>query len=96
MDLGGIYLENNVLLGPRVSLLSINHGEEPEQRQNLILKAVRIKKGAWIGAGAKVLPGITVGENAIVGAGAVVTKNVPANTIVAGVPAHFVRKVNSN
>lgn len=44
MDLGGIYLEDNVLLGPRAALLSINHGEEPEQRQNLILKEVRIKK----------------------------------------------------
>lgn len=95
MDLGGIYLEDNVLLGPRVSVLSMNHGEEPDQRQNLILKEVHIKKGAWIGANATILPGVTVGENAIVGAGAVVTKDVSQNAVVAGVPAHFVRKIKS-
>lgn len=55
------FLEDNVLLAPRVSLLFMNHAEAPTQRQNLILKAVHIKKGAWIGAGASVLPGVTVG-----------------------------------
>ena len=93
MDLGGIYLADNVLLGPRVSLLSMNHGEAPDQRLNLILKAIHINQGAWLGVNVTVLPGVTVGENAIVGAGAVVTKDVPANSIVAGVPAQFVRKI---
>ena len=96
MDLGGIFLEDNVLLAPRVSLLSMNHAEAPTQRQNLILKAVHIKKGAWIGAGATVLPGVTVGENAIVGAGAIVTKDVPANMVVVGAPAQILRPIKTS
>lgn len=93
MDLGGIYLGDDVQLGPRVMLLSMNHGESPTERHDLILKAVHIKKGAWIGAGAIILPGVTVGENAIVGAGAVVSKDVPDNVIVAGVPAAIIRSL---
>jgi len=56
-------------------------------RTDAVLGPVVLKKGAYLGFGAKVLPGITIGENAIVGAGAVVTKDVPANTVVVGVPA---------
>lgn len=54
---------------------------------------MHIKKGVWIGAGATVLPGVTVGENAIVGAGAIVTKDVPANMVVAGTPAQILRPI---
>lgn len=74
----------------------MNHAEAPTQRQNLILKAVHIKKGAWIGAGATVLPGVTVGENAIMGAGAIVTKDVPANMVVAGTPAQILRPIKTS
>ncbi|OAM30804.1 MULTISPECIES: DapH/DapD/GlmU-related protein [Eikenella] len=92
-DLGGITLEDDVLIAPRVSILTVNHPEDPAMRRGLILKPVVIKKGAWIGAGATILPGVTVGENAIVAAGAVVGKDVPPNTIVGGVPAKVIREI---
>ncbi len=92
-DLGGITLEDHVLIAPRVNILTVNHPEDTEKRHGLILKPVVIKKNAWIGAGATILPGVTVGENAIVAAGSVVAKDVPPDTIVAGVPAKAVRKI---
>ncbi|KRK47850.1 hypothetical protein FC96_GL002055 [Secundilactobacillus kimchicus JCM 15530] len=93
VDLGGITLEDHVLVGPRASLISVNHVEQPTHRRDLVLKQVIVKKGAWIGSGSIVLPGVTIGENAIVAAGAVVTKDVPANMIVAGVPAKPIREI---
>lgn len=93
-DLGGIYIDDNVLIGPGASLLSINHPIAPNQRHRLELQAVHVKENAWIGAGVRILPGVTIGENAIVGAGAVVTKDVPANTVVVGVPAKVIRKID--
>lgn len=93
VDLGGITIEDHVLLGPRVTLISVNHNEDPAHRRDLVLKSVTIKSGAWLGANVTVVPGVTIGENAIIAAGAVVTKDVPANTLVAGVPAKFIRKI---
>lgn len=92
-DLGGITLEDNVLIAPRVSILTVNHPEQPNQRRGLILKPVVIRKNAWIGAGATILPGVTVGENAIVAAGAVVAKDVPPNTVVGGIPARVLKNI---
>jgi acetyltransferase-like isoleucine patch superfamily enzyme len=91
LALGGIVIEDNVLIGPDVKLLSEGHPLAPDQRQSLLPGKVHIKKNAWIGAGATLLPGVSVGENAVVAAGAVVTKNVPANTVVAGIPAKIVK-----
>ncbi|WP_225047670.1 sugar O-acetyltransferase [Lacticaseibacillus kribbianus] len=93
VDLGGLYIEDHALIGPRAMLISVGHNEDPAHRRDLVLKAVRIKRGAWLGANVTVLPGVTIGENAIVGAGAVVTKDVPANTVVAGVPAKVIRTI---
>ncbi|MET3558114.1 acetyltransferase-like isoleucine patch superfamily enzyme [Streptococcus rupicaprae] len=91
VDLGGIFIEDEVLIGPRVKLISVNHPLKPADRHKLELKSVTIKKNAWIGADATILPGVTVGENAVVAAGAIVSKDVPANTVVAGVPAKVIR-----
>lgn len=91
MDRGGITLEDNVLIGPGVKLITENHAEEPELRCNVYSKPILIKKGAWLGAGATVLSGVTIGENAIVAAGAVVTKDVPDNTVVGGIPAKIIK-----
>ncbi len=90
-DPGGITLEEGVLIGPRATIISVNHPLAPAERRGLILKPVRIRKNAWIGAGATILPGVTVGENAIVAAGAVVSKDVPPNTAVGGVPAKILK-----
>ncbi|AKP67585.1 sugar O-acetyltransferase [Companilactobacillus ginsenosidimutans] len=93
VDLGGIYLGNNVLIGPRTTIISVNHAEEPEHRSDLRPKSVHIKDGAWLGAGVMVLPGVTIGENAIVGAGSIVTKDIPDNMIAVGNPARVIREV---
>ena len=92
VDLGGITIEDDVLIGPGAYLLSVNHGLKPKQRKELELKPVLIKKNAWIGARATICPGVIVGENAVVAAGAVVTKDVPKNTVIAGVPAKMIKK----
>ena len=94
VDLGGITIEDDVLIGPGAYLLSVNHKLNPKQRRELELKPVVIKKNAWIGAKATICPGVVVGENAVVAAGAVVTKDVPKNTVVAGMPAKVIKKID--
>ena len=93
LDLGGITIEDNVLIAPRVNIISEGHPISGQNRQSLVPGAVRIKKNAWIGTAATILSGVTIGENSIVAAGAVVTKNVPANTIVGGVPAKVIKAI---
>ncbi len=93
VDLGGITIEDDALIGPGSYLISVNHKMDPKHRKELDLAPVLIKKNAWLGARSIVLPGVTVGENAIVGAGAVVTKDVPANTVVVGSPAKIIKKI---
>lgn len=91
LDLGGITIEDNVLIAPKVSLLSEGHPISPADRQSLVPGHIHIKKNAWIGANATILPGVTIGENAVVAAGAVVSKDVPDNTVVGGVPAKVIK-----
>ncbi|MGR3809735.1 sugar O-acetyltransferase [Jiulongibacter sp. NS-SX5] len=96
LDLGGITIEDNVQIGPKVSLITENHPVDPQQRKSLDLAAVHIKQNVWIGAGAIILPGVTVGENSIIAAGAVVNKDVPDNVIVGGVPAKFIKNISED
>lgn len=93
LDLGGITIEDGVLIAPNVSLLTEGHPLDPEERHFLIPKPIRIKKNAWIGAGATILQGLTVGENAVVAAGAVVSKDVSDNTVVGGIPAKVIKEI---
>lgn len=93
LDLGGIIIEDDVLIAPKVSLLTEGHPIEPHNRQSLTVAPIHIKKNAWIGANATVLPGVTIGENAVVAAGAVVGKDVPDNTIVGGIPAKIIKNI---
>ena len=93
LDLGGITIEDNVLLAPNVSLLSEGHPVSPEERHSLIPRPIHIKKNAWIGAGASILQGVTIGENSIVAAGAVVSKDVPDNSIAGGIPAKVLKSL---
>ncbi len=93
LDLGGITIEDNVLIAPKVSLLSEGHPLSPGERHSLVPAPIHIKKNAWIGAGATILPGVTIGENAVVAAGAVVSKDVPANTVVGGIPSRQIKNI---
>lgn len=91
MSRGGITIEDGAMIAANVQLISNNH--DLYERQILLCKPVRICRNAWVGAGATILPGVTVGENAVVAAAAVVTKDVPANTIVAGNPAKIIKTI---
>ena len=93
LDLGGIIIEDNVLIAPKVSLLSEGHPIAPENRQSLMVGKIHIKKNVWIGANATILPGVTIGENSIVAAGAVVSKDVPEYVIVGGTPAKIIKAI---
>ncbi|TDE03601.1 sugar O-acetyltransferase [Flavobacterium hiemivividum] len=93
LDLGGITIEENVLIAPKVSLLTEGHPIEPENRHSLTVGPIYIKKNAWIGANATILQGVTIGENAVVASGSVVSKDVPDNTIVGGIPAKILKTI---
>jgi acetyltransferase-like isoleucine patch superfamily enzyme len=93
LALGGITIEDDVLIGPKVSLITENHPLEPEYRKGLVGKSIHIKKNAWIGANATILPGVTIGKNAVVAAGAVVSKDVPDNMVVGGIPAKIIKTI---
>lgn len=93
LDLGGITIEDNVQIAPKVSLLSEGHPISSENRHSLTVGHIHIKKNAWIGANATILQGVTIGENAIVAAGSMVSKDVPDNTIVGGIPAKIIKTI---
>ena len=95
-DQGGIYINDGVLIGHNAVLATINHMEDPEKRAGMIFQPIHIEKNVWLGANVTVLPGVTIGEGSIIAAGAVVTKDVPANMIAAGVPAKVIRKVKKD
>jgi len=91
MSAGEIILEDGVMIGPGTTLLTVNH--DFKDIQIIICKPVRIKKKAWLGAKCIIMPGITIGEGAIVGSGSVVTHDVPDHAIVVGNPARVLKKV---
>lgn len=93
MARGGIVIEDDVQIAANVSLLTNNH--DLYERDVLVCKPIHIKKGAWIGANANILPGITVGKHAIVGAASVVTKDVPDYAMVVGNPAKIIKMLDS-
>ena len=92
-DQGGIWIGDNALIGHNAVLATLNHDPDPAKRANLIPSPIRIGKIVWLGANVTVLPGVTIGDGAIIAAGAVVTKDVPENTVAAGVPAKIIREV---
>ena len=91
MAAGGITIDDGVMIGPNVRIVTDNH--DFENRMVLRCKPVHICQNSWIGVGAIILPGVTIGENAVVAAGAVVTKDVVPNTIVGGNPAKFIKSI---
>lgn len=92
-DQGGITIGDESLIGHQVVLATLNHEYAVSKRAGMTPAPIHIGKRVWIGAHATVLPGVTIGDGAIVAAGAVVTKDVPAYTIVGGVPARVIREL---
>ena len=93
-DQGGIFIGDGTLIGHNVVLATLNHAKSPMDRSTMIPAPIHIGKRVWIGSNATILPGVTIGDGAIVAAGAVVTKDVPENTIVSGIPAKVMRTIS--
>jgi len=93
-DLGGLDIADDVMIGPNVSILTASHPLEPSQRRTVTIgKPIAIERNVWIAAAATIIGGVTVGENSVVAAGAVVTKDVPPNSFVGGNPARIIRSI---
>ena len=95
-DQGEIYIGDDVLIGHNACLLTLNHEMDPENRADMHPKPIHIEDKVWLGSNVTVLPGVTIGEGAIVAAGAVVTKDVESNTIVGGVPAKIIKRISDD
>ena len=95
LDVAPITIGNDVQIGPNVQLLTPTHPVEPGPRRDKLeaAKPITVKNNVWIGGGAIILPGVTVGENSVIGAGSVVTRDVPANVVVVGNPARVVKQL---
>ena len=96
VDDGDIFVGDNVMFGPNVTLATAGHPVEPERRRlgmqfNI---PIHIGNNVWIGAGAVLLPGITVGDNTVIGAGSIVTKDIPANVVAVGNPCRVLRPID--
>lgn len=92
-DQGGIVIDDGALIGHGVVLATLNHDLDPAKRQQLHPAPIHIGKNVWIGANATITQGVTIGDHAVVAAGAVVNRDVEANTIVGGVPAKLIRRI---
>jgi acetyltransferase-like isoleucine patch superfamily enzyme len=92
-DQGGITLGDDCLIGHNVVIATLNHDLDPAERATTIPRPVVVGERTWIGAHATLLPGVTIGEGAVVAAGAVVTRDVPPRTVVGGVPARVIREI---
>jgi galactoside O-acetyltransferase len=100
-DLGGkIHIASNCIIGPRVIFRTANHNFENlnklKSSQGHTKKDIYIAANVWIGANVTVLPGVSIGKNSVIGAGAVVTKNVPENCLAVGVPAEIKKRLKKS
>ena len=91
MATGGITIEDDAILAANVQLITNNH--DLRQHNFIKCKPVHLKKNCWIGAGVTILPGVTIGENSVVGAGSIVTKDVEDNALAVGSPAKVIKKL---
>jgi acetyltransferase-like isoleucine patch superfamily enzyme len=93
-DLGGLDIADDVMIGPNVSIITSGHPLAPSQRRAAVIaRPIAIERNVWIAAGATIIGGVTVGENAVVAAGSVVTRDVPPDTLVGGNPARVIRSI---
>lgn len=96
-DLGGLDIGDDVMIGPNVSIITSGHPLAPSQRRAFVIaKPIVIERNVWIAAGAIIIGGVTVGENSVVAAGSVVTKDVPRNSLVGGNPARVIRSIDDD
>ena len=95
-DQGGIFIGDGALIGHNVVLATLNHAQSPADRGTMLPAPIRIGRDVWIGANAVVLPGVTIGDGAIVAAGAVVTRDVEKRTVVGGVPARVIGEIGED
>ena len=93
-DHGGITIGDGCQIGHNVVFATLNHGIQPTDRQHTYPSPIVVGKNVWIGSNATICPGVTIGDNAIIAAGAVVTHDIQPNTIVGGVPAKLIRQIN--
>ena len=95
LDGGGIEIGDHVLFGPRVGIYTSNHAVDAWERANgaCYARPVKIGNHVWVGAGVHINPGVTIGDNTIIGSGSVITKDIPANVIAAGVPCKVIREI---
>lgn len=96
LDCAEVRIESNTLLGPNVGIYAVNHSIDPKERINggCFGKPVHIGKNVWIGGDAKILAGVTIGDNSIIGTGSVVTKDIPSNVIAVGNPCKVIREIS--
>ncbi len=93
-DLGGLDIADDVMIGPNVSLITTGHPIEPSRRRAAIVaKPIVIERNVWIAAGATIIGGVGIGENSVIAAGSVVTRDVPPNRLVGGNPARVLRSI---
>lgn len=93
-DHGGVTLGDDCLIGHNVVFATLNHGMAPADRASMSPAPIHLGRNVWVGSNSTILQGVTVGDNAIIAAGSVVTKDVAANTIVGGVPAKYIRNID--
>lgn len=95
LDCAEVTIGNDVLIGPNLGIYAVNHGLDPEERIKgaCIGKPVHIEDNVWIGGDVKILAGVTVGEGSVIGAGSIVTKNIPAGVVAAGNPCKVIRPI---
>ena len=95
-DQGGIEIGDGSLIGHNTTIATLNHEFNPAKRQNLTPSPVKIGKNVWIGSDCTILPGVEIGDGVIIGAGSVVTKSIPTNTIAVGNPARVIKGIEVN
>lgn len=95
LDCGGIEIGDHVLFGPRVSIYTARHAFDPQERAAgaCFAKKVKIGNNVWVGGGVHMDYGITIGDNSVIGAGSVITRDVPANVVAAGSPCRVLREI---
>ena len=93
-----IYIGDYTLIGPNVTIATAGHPINPELREKAYQfnRSIRIGKNCWIGAGAVILPGVTIGDNTVIGAGSIVTKDIPANVVAVGNPCKVLREIGEH